>query len=143
MRISKKAEYALRALAILGARPSAAPVQAQELAEVGQLPVKFLEQILLSLKRGGLLRSKRGAGGGYLLNRAPSDITVADVIRLIDGSLDAAVEGENDLDPGPGRQGVHGCLRELGGLVVEFLERETIQTLLEREEPDGGLAFDI
>ena len=142
MRISKKAEYALRALAILGSRPAGTPVQAQELADAGRLPVKFLEQILLSLKRAGLLRSKRGAGGGYQLNRPPTEISVAEVIRLVDGAL-AGGDAGRGLEPGPGCQGLDGCLKELETLVEDFLERETIQSLLSREEPDGVLAFDI
>ncbi|MFT5470598.1 MAG: Rrf2 family protein [Verrucomicrobiales bacterium] len=143
MSISKKAEYALRALTILATRSAAAPVQAQDLAAAGQLPVKFLEQILLALKRAGLLRSKRGAGGGYLLNRTPAEISLAEVIRSVDGAqMDEASTGLNGLDSSPGCQGLGECLSELSQLVSGFLERETIQSLLAREEP-GVLAFDI
>ena len=140
MRISKKAEYALRALAILAARSAAAPVQAQELAEAGQLPVKFLEQILLGLKRSGLLRSKRGAGGGYLLSRAPDKISLAEVIQSVEGAQSEVITSA--LDPGPGCQGLGQCLGELSQMIADFLERETIQTLLDREDP-GALAFEL
>lgn len=133
----------MRALAILAARSAAAPVQAQELAEAGQLPVKFLEQILLGLKRAGLLKSKRGAGGGYLLSRAAADISLAEVIRSVEGAESGlAASGAGGLDPGPGCQGLGQCLGELNQLVSEFLEKETIQSLLDREDP-GALAFEI
>ena len=87
MRISKKAEYALRALFVLAqARPDR-PIPIQDLSEQENIPIKFLEQILLSLRREGLLESKRGVGGGYLLARPATQITVGEVIRLIDGPL--------------------------------------------------------
>src|SRR5438093_11654287 len=85
MRISKKAEYALRALvAIARLRRSA---QVHELSRQENIPVKFLEQILLALKNAGILTSKRGVGGGYALRVGPSRITVGEVIRLMDGPL--------------------------------------------------------
>ena len=87
MRISKKAEYALRALfALAQARPDR-PFPIQDLSQRENIPIKFLEQILLSLRREGLLESKRGVGGGYLLARPATDITVGEVIRLLDGPL--------------------------------------------------------
>lgn len=87
MRISKKAEYALRALfALAQARPDR-PFPIQDLSKQENIPIKFLEQILLSLRREGLLESKRGVGGGYLLARPATEITVGEVIRLLDGPL--------------------------------------------------------
>ncbi|MEM9282435.1 MAG: Rrf2 family transcriptional regulator, partial [Verrucomicrobiota bacterium] len=71
MKVSKKAEYALQAVLAMARAPKNQPVQIQELAEAENIPVKFLEQILLTLKKGQLLQSKRGVGGGYQLNRAP------------------------------------------------------------------------
>lgn len=141
MKLSKKAEYALRALAIMAARPPALPIQIQDLADTGRIPVKFLEQILLVLKRANLLKSKRGVGGGYQLDRHPAEITLAQVIRIIDGPLGHT--GEGPPLAGPGCRGLKQCLDELDRLTEDHLDRETIAGLLLREEPDSVLALDI
>ena len=85
--LSKKSKYGLKALLELAAESGQRPVQASELAERQGLPRKFLEAILLELKRHGLLHSKKGRGGGYVLTRKPGDITIGQVIRVLDGPL--------------------------------------------------------
>ena len=92
MRITAKVDYAVRAAIALarthpsdGGRP--APVTRQHLAEDQAIPSKFLEHILRDLKRAGLVGSSRGADGGYWLQRSPDDISVADVIRAVEGPL--------------------------------------------------------
>lgn len=85
--ISQKARYALRALLFLAARNDAKPVGIAEIAEAERLPRKFLEQILLELKKPGIVRSHRGRQGGYSLGRAAKDISFADVLRVTDGPL--------------------------------------------------------
>ena len=88
MRVSAKGDYACRAmLDIVLNRSSDRPVQIREIALRQNVPVKFLEQILVALKRDGLLESRRGPGGGYLLAKPPSAISVADVLRATDGPL--------------------------------------------------------
>jgi len=89
MRISKRGEYALRALIDIGiASELGKPiVQIGELAEQEKLPVKFLEQILMQLKAGGILASKRGKTGGYYLHKPMDTIKFGSVVRLIDGPL--------------------------------------------------------
>jgi Rrf2 family protein len=89
--ISAKAEYAMRALLTLAADPGGA-MTADRLAGAQAMPVKFLENILLDLRRGGLVVSQRGAEGGYRLARPATEITAADVLRLVDGPL-AEVRG--------------------------------------------------
>ena len=79
--LSKKTKYGLRALLALAADGGSKPVQVSELAEKQRLPRKFLEAILLELTRHGLLLSKKGRGGGYLLSRKAGDITVGQVMR--------------------------------------------------------------
>jgi len=91
VQVSAKAEYAMRALLTLAAEP-AGTMTADRLAAAQRLPVKFLENILVELRRGGLVISQRGAEGGYRLARPPADITAADVLRLVDGPL-AGVRG--------------------------------------------------
>ena len=87
MQISRKAGYALRAVTLLGSLPPDRTMQAQELASAGKIPIKFLEQILLVLKRSGLLKSKRGVGGGYRLGRESRLISVAEVIESVVGQV--------------------------------------------------------
>jgi Rrf2 family protein len=85
--ISQKARYALRALLYLAARGGDTPVQISEIAQAERLPRKFLEQILLELKKPGIVQSHRGRSGGYSLGRAAKDISFADVLRVTDGPL--------------------------------------------------------
>jgi Rrf2 family protein len=85
--LSKKSKYGLKALLELAGDSGLGPMQTSELAERQGLPRKFLEAILLELKRHGLLHSKKGRGGGYVLTRKPGDITIGQVIRVLDGPL--------------------------------------------------------
>src|SRR5216684_7539172 len=85
--ISMKTRYALRALYALAADESRAPMLIADLAERENIPRKFLEAILLELKNAGVLHSKKGKGGGYVLAKNPAEIVLGDVIRTIDGPL--------------------------------------------------------
>jgi len=85
--ISAKSDYAIRAMLALAATDGAKPIKGETLATVQQIPVKFLENILLDLRRSGLVASQRGAEGGYRLSRPAAEITLADVIRAVDGPL--------------------------------------------------------
>jgi Rrf2 family protein len=85
--MSRKARYALRALYALAADEARGPVLISDLAEREKIPRKFLEAILLELKNAGILKSKKGKGGGYSLARSPQLITMGQVIRIIDGPL--------------------------------------------------------
>jgi Rrf2 family protein len=85
--LSQKARYALRSLFVLGGREDREPVMIADIAEQANVPRKFLEQILLEMKRRGIVHSQRGKFGGYTLGRGPENITFAEVIRVIDGPL--------------------------------------------------------
>lgn len=85
--LSQKARYALHALLVLAQHDGEEPMMIADIAEDARVPRKFLEQILLALKRRGIVRSLRGRQGGYLLGRPPQDISFADVIRETDGPL--------------------------------------------------------
>jgi Rrf2 family protein len=87
MKLSKKSEYGLRALLELTLADGQTTLQRHQIAERQRIPVEFLEQILLPLKRAGLLSSRRGMKGGYALIKRPEDITVGQVIRILDGPL--------------------------------------------------------
>ncbi|OEJ28326.1 Rrf2 family transcriptional regulator [Streptomyces agglomeratus] len=87
MRISAKADYAVRAALQLAAAAEAEPLKAEAIAAAQDIPHKFLEGILNDMRRGGLVLSRRGGNGGYRLARSAESITVADVIRVVDGPL--------------------------------------------------------
>ena len=93
MRLSARADYALRAAIELAAASGSGHVTADQLAKTQGIPGKFLEAILTQLRRGGLVRSQRGPDGGFWLARPASEISLADIIRAIDGPL-VGVRGE-------------------------------------------------
>lgn len=85
--LSKKTKYAIKALMVLGRNYGNEPMQIVRIAEEENIPKKFLEQILLEMRNAGILYSKKGAGGGYSLNKAPEDVRLSQVMRLIDGPI--------------------------------------------------------
>lgn len=85
--LSKKTKYAIKALVILGKNKDLPPMQISKIAEEERIPKKFLEQILLDLRNSGYLYSKKGAGGGYSLNKDPKDIFLVDILRITDGPI--------------------------------------------------------
>jgi Rrf2 family protein len=93
MRISAKADYAVRAVVELAAADGDKPVKAERIATAQGIPLNFLENILGELRHAGLVRSHRGAEGGFRLARPADQMTVADVIRAVEGPL-AMVRGE-------------------------------------------------
>ncbi len=93
MRVSARADYAVRALVELAARRSDLPVKAEQIADAQDIPLKFLENILADLRRAGFVESRRGVEGGYRLLQPATEVTVAAVIRAVEGPL-ASVRGE-------------------------------------------------
>jgi Rrf2 family protein len=88
MKISSKGDYALRTILTLALKiDENRPVRLPEIAELNNIPVKFLEQIMIQLKSAGLVTSRRGRHGGYLLAKTPENISLGEVIRLIDGAV--------------------------------------------------------
>ena len=87
MRVSAKADYALRACIELAAAEAGEHVKGERIAQAQEVPLKFLENILGDLRQAGLVRSQRGAEGGYWLARPPGEITLAEVIRAVEGPL--------------------------------------------------------
>jgi Rrf2 family protein len=85
--LSRKSKYGLKALLVLAREAGHGPVLIAELARREAIPKKFLEAILLELKRHGVVYSQKGKGGGYFLRREPADITVGEVIRVLEGPL--------------------------------------------------------
>jgi Rrf2 family protein len=92
VRVSAKTDYAIRAVLELAAADDARPIKGERIATAQAIPLRFLENILMQLRHAGLVESRRGADGGYRLAKPAADVTLADVIRAIDGPL-AGVSG--------------------------------------------------
>jgi Rrf2 family protein len=143
MRISAKADYAVRAAAELAAvSPEGRPIKGEQLAAAQGIPPKYLENILADLRHAGLVRTRRGAEGGYALTRAPSEISIADVLRAVEGPL-AAVQGTRP--EGLRYDGAAARLPEvwvaLRANLRAVLERVTLADLAAGELPDSVAAL--
>lgn len=88
MKITYKGDYALKTILMLSLHYGQGVVTIHGLAQEADIPIKFLEQVLLDLKRGGFVESKRGINGGYYLTRMPRQITIGEVVRFIDGPIE-------------------------------------------------------
>ena len=107
MRITYRGDYALRAVLDLALHYNQGVVTIHELAKRADAPVKFLEQVLLDLKKGGFVESKRGTNGGYSLARHPKDIRFGEVIRFIDGPIEPIACVEKGYT---GCNSIYGCV---------------------------------
>jgi Rrf2 family cysteine metabolism transcriptional repressor len=95
--ITSKSPYAVRALAELARRSTAAPVPIGEIARARDIPVQFLEGLFATLRRGGILQSQRGVKGGYSFARPPGEVTVLEVVELLEGELGAEAPASGPL----------------------------------------------
>ena len=132
MRLSKRTEYGLRAVAQLAKLEPKTYVQSKDLAQHEEMPNKFLEAILLALRRGGFLESKVGSGGGYRLSRHPRDINVGDLIRRLEGRL--TVEDTEDrapADASPGEVAVHVLNDKLTAATNGVLDAVSLEQLMD------------
>ena len=125
MSITTKSPYALQALAEL-ARSGDGPIPIGELARRRNIPVQFLEQLFATLRRAGLLRSQRGVKGGYTFARPPADITVLEVVELLDGPFG------RDAD---------GIFGEASAAARAVMQASTLADVVEREARDAGVAM--
>lgn len=108
MRISAKGEYAIKAVLDLALHRDRDLIPIQEIAEREAIPQRYLEQVLLSLKRAGILTSKRGSSGGYHLTKAPDEITVGAVLRAVEGTGVPFETGASSLRPQARPRNGHG-----------------------------------
>jgi Rrf2 family protein len=133
LRLSKRTEYGLRAVVQLARLWPRGYVQSRDLAQLEDLPNKFLEAILLALRRGDFLESKVGSGGGYRLARSPREIRVGDVIRRLEGRLtvSGAHGSRRPEDHSPGEVAVHLVNERLTEATDEALDNMTLEQLLE------------
>lgn len=134
MKVSTRGDYAARALLSLtlhiqGEATSATPTSVRDLAERTGLPQPYLEQILLALKGAGLVRSKRGVGGGYVLARSPETITLGEIVSAVDGPIVAGDFGrphENGACQHEGQCVLLGIWEDVGDHMRQFLDSYTL-----------------
>jgi Rrf2 family protein len=151
--LSQKAKYAIQGLLHLARRGQGVSVLIRDIAEQERLPKKFLEAILLEMKEAGLLRARPGKGGGYMLDRPPATISLARIIRLIDGPL-APLPCVSQTAYQPCRDcldertcAIRSVMKQVRDATAKILDDTTLGDLLERERVLGmnttGLDFDI
>jgi Rrf2 family protein len=136
MRLSKKTEYALRALIYAARFPEGTTFQIRDLAEKNGIPKKFLELILLELKNAGLLESRRGVGGGYLLARRPETIRAAEIVEVFEGPFVAAEpeRGARRVGGGEPSPAVSRLVAEASGAMETVFSRWTLAELVREED---------
>jgi Rrf2 family protein len=153
MKLSLRGEYALRAMLVLGLNYEQPVVRIQTISDQQNIPKRFLEQILNDLKSAGIVQSKRGVAGGYRLARQPDQITLASVVRHIEGALaPVSCVSERFYEkcscPDESRCAIRSVMKEVRDAIVAIVERVTIADLCQRartlqEEPLSALDFVI
>jgi len=153
MKLSVRGEYALRALLVLGLRFDQPVVPIKTISEEQNIPKRFLEQILNDLKSAGIVQSRRGIAGGYRLARRPEEITLAAVVRHIEGALaPVSCVSERFYEkcscPDEARCAIRSVMKEIRHAVVNIAERVTIAEMCERahklqQEPLSPIDFNI
>jgi Rrf2 family protein len=137
MRLSKKTEYALKALIYAARHPEGSTFQIRELAEKNGIPKKFLELILLELKNAGIVVSKRGVGGGYLLARSPNTVRSLEIIEAIEGPVapSRVKKGRRRNLPGEASSSaVSRLVWETSEAIESVLDRWTLADLAREEQ---------
>ncbi len=146
MRITSSIEYATRLMVALAAEHGGAPVPAERLAESDNIPADYVSQILAKLRRAGLVTSHRGSAGGYALSRKPAEITLAQVVRAVDGEIFEEVCGRYEAGTKDcrhqGKCSISPVWTKLGDLVTGYFESVTLAAILKQKagacgaEPD-------
>ena len=135
MRITYRGDYALKAILDL-ALHNGVIVTIHDLAERAQIPFKFLEQVLLDLKRGGFVESRRGKVGGYLLAKKPQEITIGEVIRFVDGPIEPIACITKDYS---GCSDIYKCVfrhiwKDVGSAISGIVDNITFKDLLSQAQ---------
>lgn len=147
--ISKKTKYALKALYHLAGTPDAQPVLISDLAKAENIPKKFLEFILLSLRKGGILQSRIGKGGGYYLALAPAKVTLGSVVRILEGDL-APVQCLSETNyahcdecDDEATCGIRLVMVDVNRALTQALDSLTLADMLERSETEKSRRANI
>ncbi len=138
--LSKKTKYALKAVAYLARKYDAGPILISDLSRDEQIPKKFLELILLTLKNNGILQSKKGKGGGYYLGKSPREISMGKVIRILEGPI-ALVPCVSETAYAPCQEclnertcGIKLVMKDIREATAKILDGTSLADMLEREE---------
>lgn len=133
--LSKKAQYAFRALTYLVEKYDEGPVLISEISRKKKIPLKFLENILLELRKAGYLQSKKGKGGGYYLSVSPREVPLAAIIRIVNGPIAmlpcASLHFyERCRNCNEKQCGLHDVMVDVRDVTLRILERKTLQDLI-------------
>ena len=138
--ISKKTKYALKAVLYLARRYDSGPILISDLARDEQIPKKFLEFILLTLKNNGILQSRKGKGGGYYLGKSPQEVSVGKVIRILEGPI-ALVPCVSETSYAPCPEcldestcGIKLVMKDIRDATAKILDGTSLSDMLDREE---------
>lgn len=135
MKLSRRGEYAIRCLMTLSFNYGRGVLQLSEISRNEEIPFKFLEQIMILLKQGDIVKSQKGKHGGYQLSRQPEAITLGEIVRLIEGPL-APIANERELKKmikERGRHcGIYSVLLDVRNAVADILDHQTLASLCER-----------
>lgn len=139
MRLSAKTKYGVRAVFDIAYHAQEEPgvaIQAKDIALREQIPLRYLEQIFQDLRRAGIIESKRGPKGGYLLKRTPKDLSLAEIVGVLQGpirELFSLDDGEGDAERRPTSHDVTSALWEdLGTVLTDWFDKITLADLVER-----------
>ena len=129
MKLSQSVAYAVHAVLRLAENQNGSPISCKKLAEQGNMPERFLLQILRDLAKQGILLSTRGGGGGFMLDRGPDEISLLEVIEAVEGPMGAALPLKGNF-PHPGGDRLHKVLRMINEEVRRQLQGVTLTDLL-------------
>lgn len=132
LRLSTKSQYGVRAMFEIANGYQTGPVTIKEISEKQSVSVAYLEQILNTLRKAGIIKSVKGPGGGYVLNKTPDNISIGAILRELDGPVAIT----SCLDPTEGCMRIDGCVthllwKSLGEKIEAFLDNMTLQDLIE------------
>jgi Rrf2 family transcriptional regulator, cysteine metabolism repressor len=133
MKLTARSEYSLLALVYLARQDNTAYISVDTIAQAQGIPPKFLEQLMLSLKRARLLRSIKGQKGGYQLAKSPEEITLAEVVRLFDGALaptESVSENFYESTPIEKEKKLTGVFKDIRDYVSQKLEKTTLADVM-------------
>jgi Rrf2 family protein len=142
IKLSSKCMYAIRAMFDIAYNGQGGPVCGKDIADREHVPPRFLEQILLELKHAGLVHSKRGPSGGYVLARTPEDIQLLDIVQAIDGTIDTGCCGQPEEDGKSSAPTISKCVaasiwRDVALVLCEKLSEVTVADLVRRGQDLG------
>ncbi len=144
MRITSSIEYATRLMVTLAAEHGKAPVPAEKLAETDNVPADYVSQILVKLRRAGLVTSHRGSAGGYELAKKPAEISLSEVVRAVDGAVFEEVcerfDGGSKDCRHQGACSISPVWNRLGDLVTKYFESVTLASILDQKGGSCGAA---